>query len=146
MSRTVGRGGDEGDDPHRAATAGTHQRKNFVDEQYAAQSPEVLALKLGPYVGQGVKWSREAGGVGLLVVQFLLTIIIAAVMYSGGETAARGVRKFGARLGGQRGEDAVVLASNAIRGVALGVGSSRSSNRCSAASDSSWPASRLPAC
>ena len=69
-----------------------------------------------------MKWAAgEAGGVGRLVVQFLLTIIIAAVMYSGGETAARGVRKFGARLAGQRGEDAVVLASNAIRGVALGV-------------------------
>ena len=51
----------------------------------------------------------------------MLTIIIAAVMYSGGETAARGVRKFGARLGGPRGEDAVVLAAQAIRGVALGV-------------------------
>ena len=70
----------------------------------------------------GLQWlAAEAGGVGALIVQFLLTIIIAAVMYSGGETAARGVRKFGARLGGPRGEDAVVLAAQAIRGVALGV-------------------------
>jgi len=91
-------------------------------KEYAAQSPEALALKLGPYAGQSVKWlAAEAGGVGLLIVQFLLTIIIAAVMYSSGETAARGVRKFGARLGGPRGEDAVLLASRAIRGVALGV-------------------------
>jgi predicted PurR-regulated permease PerM len=91
-------------------------------KEYAAQSPEALALKLGPYVGRGLQWlAAEAGGVGALIVQFLLTIIIAAVMYSGGETAARGVRKFGARLGGPRGEDAVVLASQAIRGVALGV-------------------------
>ena len=91
-------------------------------KEYAAQTPEALAAKLGPYAGQSMKWlAAEAGGVGLLVVQFLLTIIIAAVMYSSGETAARGVRKFGARLGGQRGEDAVLLASRAIRGVALGV-------------------------
>jgi len=91
-------------------------------KEYAAQSPEALALKLGPYVGRGLQWlAAEAGGVGALIVQFLLTIIIAAVMYSGGEAAARTVRKFGARLGGPRGEDAVVLASQAIRGVALGV-------------------------
>jgi predicted PurR-regulated permease PerM len=90
--------------------------------EYAAQPPEALALKLGPYVGRSLQWlAAEAGGIGALIVQFLLTIVIAAVMYSGGETAARGVRKFGARLGGPRGEDAVVLASQAIRGVALGV-------------------------
>ena len=90
--------------------------------EYAAQTPEALAAKLGPYVGQGLRWlAAEAGGIGLLVVQFLLTIIIAAVMYSGGETAAAGMRKFSARFAGKRGEDVVVLASQAVRGVALSV-------------------------
>jgi predicted PurR-regulated permease PerM len=90
--------------------------------EFAAQSPEALALKLGPYVGRSLQWlAAQAGGVGALIVQFLLTVIIAAVMYSVGETAARSVRKFGARLGGPRGEGTVVLASRAIRGVALGV-------------------------
>ena len=70
--------------------------------EYAAQTPEALAAKLAPYVGQGLRWlAAEAGGIGLLVVQFLLTIVIAAVMYSGGETAASGIRKFGARFAGQ---------------------------------------------
>ena len=69
-----------------------------------------------------MRWlAAEAGGVGLIVVQFLLTIVIAAVMYSGGEAAALGIRKFGARFAGQRGEDVVLLAARAIRGVALGV-------------------------
>ena len=90
--------------------------------EYAAQTPDALAAKLAPYVGQGLRWlAAEAGGVGLIVVQFLLTIIIAAVMYSGGEAAALGVRKFGARFAGKRGEDVVLLAARAIRGVALGV-------------------------
>jgi hypothetical protein len=32
-------------------------------------------------VGQGLRWlAAEAGGIGLLVVQFLTTIIIAVVM------------------------------------------------------------------
>jgi len=90
--------------------------------EYAAQTPEALAAKLTPYVGQALRWlAAEAGGIGLLVVQFLLTIVIAAVMYAGGESAASGIRKFGMRFAGKRGEDVVLLASRAIRGVALGV-------------------------
>ncbi len=89
---------------------------------YATQTPEALASKLGPHLGQGLRWlAAEAGGIGILVVQFLLTIVIAAVMYAGGETAASGVRKFSNRFAGKRGEDVVLLASRAIRGVALGV-------------------------
>jgi len=91
-------------------------------KEYAAQTPDALAAKLAPYVGQGLRWlAAEAGGIGLIVVQFLLTIVIAAVMYSGGETAALAIRRFGARFAGQRGEDVVLLAARAIRGVALGV-------------------------
>jgi predicted PurR-regulated permease PerM len=59
---------------------------------------------------------------GALTLQFLLTVVIAAMMYAGGESLAAVVRRFGFKLGGQRGEDAVVLAGKAIRGVALGVG------------------------
>jgi predicted PurR-regulated permease PerM len=90
--------------------------------EYASQTPEALAAKLAPYVGQSLRWlAAEAGGIGLLVVQFLLTIILAAVMYAGGETAASGIRRFARRFAGKRGEDVVLLATRAIRGVALGV-------------------------
>ena len=57
-----------------------------------------------------------------MLVQFLMTVAIAGVMYAHGETAAQQVRRFAHRLGGERGDDAVVLAGGAIRGVALGVG------------------------
>ena len=57
----------------------------------------------------------------MMFVQFLLTVVIAAVLYSGGETAARAVRGFAFRLAGQRGEEAAILAAKTIRGVALGV-------------------------
>ena len=56
-----------------------------------------------------------------MFVQFLLTVVIAAVLFSSGETAARGMRLFGRRLAGQRGEDVAVLAARTIRGVALGI-------------------------
>ena len=74
-------------------------------KEYAAQPPEALAAKLAPYIGQGVRWlAAEAGGIGLIVVQFLLTVVIAAVMYSGGKlprsasaNSAPGLRASGAK-------------------------------------------------
>ena len=51
----------------------------------------------------------------------MLMVIIAVVMYAGGESAARALLMFGQRLAGERGEAAVRLAGRAIRGVALGV-------------------------
>ncbi len=50
-----------------------------------------------------------------------LTVAIAAIMYARGEQAAASAVRFGRRLGGDRGEMAVRLAGQAIRGVALGV-------------------------
>jgi predicted PurR-regulated permease PerM len=48
-------------------------------------------------------------------------VVITAILYMTGETAARGVRRFARRLAADRGDDAVVLAGQAIRAVALGV-------------------------
>ena len=82
-----------------------------------------LLSKLLPYADDIAKWFvAQAGSVGLVFVQFLLTVVLAAVMYSGGEGAALAVRRFGRRLAGLQGDNAVVLAGQAIRGVALGVG------------------------
>ena len=82
-----------------------------------------LQEKVAPYARDVGAWLfAQAGVVGALTLQFLLTVIVAAVMYAQGETAANKVRHFGYRLGGARGEDAIVLAGKAIRGVALGVG------------------------
>ena len=76
-----------------------------------------------PYVGQVAQWLlAQAGGVGTLLVQVLLVVVIAALMYAQGDIAAQGMLRFGRRLAGAQGEAAVVLAGQAIRGVALGVG------------------------
>ena len=58
---------------------------------------------------------------GLVLVQFLLTIAISAIFYANGERAAAYAARFGARLAGARGQQAVILAGQAIRAVALGV-------------------------
>jgi predicted PurR-regulated permease PerM len=82
-----------------------------------------LEAKITPYARDVTAWVvTQAGVIGALTLQFLLTVVIAGIMYAQGEAAASKARKFGHRLGGSRGEDAVVLAGKAIRGVALGVG------------------------
>jgi predicted PurR-regulated permease PerM len=81
-----------------------------------------LAGKAAPYAGSAAGWFVGAlGGFGIVVVQFALTVVIAAAMYAGGERAAAMVQHFGHRLAGERGRQSVLLAGQAIRGVALGV-------------------------
>jgi predicted PurR-regulated permease PerM len=85
--------------------------------------PAGLEARLRPYAAGAAAWVLdEAGSLGSTLVQFLLVVILSAVMYSNGETAARGARRFGARLAGKQGEECVILAGKAIRSVALGVG------------------------
>jgi predicted PurR-regulated permease PerM len=92
-------------------------------EQATAYGLRDLLPKLSPYAGNATRWFvAEIGSVGLLLLQFLLTLLIAAVLFSTGEKAADQVRRFARRLAGSRGVDAVDLAGGAIRGVALGVG------------------------
>ena len=85
-----------------------------------------------PNVIERVSWSvqfpsdvhqlaAQFGNIGLIAVQFLLTVAIAGVMYAGGEAAADGVRRFMRRLAAEQGDIVVTLAAQAIRGVALGV-------------------------
>jgi len=91
-------------------------------QHFAAVSPEELSKLLAPYASKLVAWFvSQAGNFSLLVLHFLLSVGIAAVLYANGETTARGIRKFASRLAGQSGDDAAVLSAKAIRGVALGV-------------------------
>ncbi len=87
-----------------------------------AAGVQELAPRLTPYAGALTQWiASAAGGLGGMFVHFLLTTVIAAVMYAGGERGAATAMLFGRRLGGDRGEMAVRLAGQAIRSVALGV-------------------------
>lgn len=90
--------------------------------QIAAAGPEGLVVRMMPYVDKMVRWFvAQVGGLGVMVVHFLLTVIIAGILYAKGEAVAEGVRLFSWRLAGPRGENALQLAVQAIRGVALGV-------------------------
>jgi predicted PurR-regulated permease PerM len=90
--------------------------------QFESLGPEELSKYLAPYARQVVTWFvGQVGSVVMVVIQFLVTVIIAAILYAKGETASAGIRGFARRLGGQQGEEAVILAAKAIRGVALGI-------------------------
>jgi predicted PurR-regulated permease PerM len=81
-----------------------------------------LLQKATPYAGMMTGWFIAAvGGFGLVLFQFLLTIVIAVIMYAEGERGAALIIRFGRRLAGERGRQSVILAAHAIRGVALGV-------------------------
>jgi predicted PurR-regulated permease PerM len=91
-------------------------------EKVAAAGIQGFAVKAGPYAGGVIKWfGVQVGGFGMLLVQFLLTAILAAIMYANGEDAADRLLLFGRRMAGQRGENTVRLAGQAVRGVALGI-------------------------
>jgi predicted PurR-regulated permease PerM len=83
---------------------------------------ESLVKRAAPYAGRAAQWAAShAGTFGLLIVHFLLTVIVAAVMFAQGEEGAQRVLRLAQRVGGARGEEAVRLAALAIRGVAIAV-------------------------
>jgi len=90
--------------------------------EVAAEGFKVLAVKITPYAGGVTSWFvSQIGSLGAVFLQFVLTVVAAAVLYANGESAADWMLRFGARLGGERGENAVRLSAQAIRGVARGV-------------------------
>lgn len=93
-----------------------------VWQKVGAESARDLAAQAEPYVGSATRWFlAEVGNFGMVFVQFLLTLILSAVLYSGGEAWAEWILRFGKRLAAARGEQSVILAGQAIRGVAMGV-------------------------
>jgi predicted PurR-regulated permease PerM len=87
-----------------------------------AGHPESLFARALPQVGDLTRWiGSKVGGLGAVVVQFLLTVVISGILFASGEKAAHGVRRFLRRLAGDRGENSAVLAAKAVRAVALGI-------------------------
>ena len=81
-----------------------------------------LAPLLTPYAGEVTRWfASAAGSLGSVILQLLLIVAIAAILYTNGEKAATLALRFGRRLSGDRGEMVIRLAGQAIRAVALGV-------------------------
>jgi predicted PurR-regulated permease PerM len=98
------------------------QKASAAWNAIAVRGVEELAREVAPYADDLMHWLvAEAGSFGGLILQFLLTVIVSAIFYANGESAAERVRRFARRLSGDRGDQVVRLAGQAIRGVALGV-------------------------
>lgn len=90
--------------------------------QVATGEAEDLGARLLPLARTVVGWlAGKVGDIGLVLFEFLLTVVFAAVLFANGETAVRGVSRFARRLGGSRGDAVIQLAAQAVRAVALGV-------------------------
>ena len=88
----------------------------------ASESSTALLTQATPYLRDVLPWVlAQAGTLGTLLVQLLLAMVIAAILYAKGEMAAAGVLAFARRLGGQAGDRVTVLSAQAIRAVALGI-------------------------
>jgi len=88
----------------------------------AALEPNELTARLTPYLRTGLAWfAAQAGSFGSMVLNFLLTVLISALLYAKGEAAAAHLRRFFRRLSEERGEAIVTLSGKAIRAVALGI-------------------------
>ncbi|HEX5046978.1 MAG TPA: AI-2E family transporter YdiK [Gammaproteobacteria bacterium] len=91
-------------------------------QDLAAGGPDAVLDALRPFLLSTANWVVSVtGGFGFVALHFVITAILAGVLYSNGETAARGVIRFARRIGQDRGERTVRLAGQALRGVALGV-------------------------
>lgn len=90
--------------------------------EFAAHTPEERSASVVPYAHKALEWFvAQAGSIGMTMLHFLLTVIIAAILYAQGEVVEKGVVSFARRLAGSQGEEVAVLAAKAVRGVVLGV-------------------------
>lgn len=91
-------------------------------QDFAKGGSQGIVARIAPQLGDVFGWLvAQAGSLGMLLVQALLTLIISVILYLNGEKAVAGILAFARRLGGERGDRALEVAGRAIRGVALGV-------------------------
>lgn len=81
-----------------------------------------VARQLTPHAGGLARWVvAQMGNLGMVLINFLLVAVLAAILYLHGETAGRAVIRFARRLSGDRGEASAILAAQAVRAVAMGI-------------------------
>jgi predicted PurR-regulated permease PerM len=93
-----------------------------ISEHWQLLATQGLSVQLAPYSGELARWLLiQLGNVSLLFLNFVIVIFISAVLYISGEKFAFNISRFATKLAGARGAEAITLAAQAIRAVALGV-------------------------
>lgn len=104
----------------RIPVAGKRMDERWTD--FAALTPEQRSAKVAPYAQRALRrFVAVAGTTGVTIINFLLTVIFSTVLFAKGESFREGLLSFARRLAGRRGEEVMLLAAKAIRGVVLGV-------------------------
>src|SRR4029453_11971373 len=68
-------------------------------DRVAAVGIQEVTAGGAPYAGGVIKWFvAQVGSIGVLLVEFLLTVILAATLYANGEHATARLVRFGRRL------------------------------------------------
>ena len=90
--------------------------------QLSSINNEEIVKRVIPILDDVLKWFvSKAGGFGLFMIYFLITVVICGILYSKGDVAVKGIRKFAVKLAGNRGDEIVTLAGQAIKAVTMGV-------------------------
>jgi len=91
-------------------------------EKIASLHNEEIIKKVIPFLDDIFRWFvAQAGSFGLFMVHFLVTVVLSGILYSKGEIAVNGLKKFATKLSGNKGDEIVTLAGQAIKAVTLGV-------------------------
>lgn len=95
-----------------------------LDERWREAMVDLPAAlqQLQPYIGTAAAWALSWGAeLGVAAIQFVVAVIIAAILYVTGENAAGVLRRFVARIGGAHHLGLLDVAAQTIRGVAAGI-------------------------
>jgi predicted PurR-regulated permease PerM len=95
-----------------------------LDERWREAMVDLPAAlqQLQPYIGTATGWALTWGAeLGVAAIQFVVAVVIAAILYVTGENAAGVARRFVARIGGAHHLGLLDVAAQTIRGVAAGI-------------------------
>jgi predicted PurR-regulated permease PerM len=88
----------------------------------ASTDMQGFVQKIQPQIRMAATWLLAQGAqLGLALLQFLLVLLISALLYSNGEVLAGYTRKFTMRLGSSEGLSSLETAAQTIKSVSLGV-------------------------
>jgi predicted PurR-regulated permease PerM len=95
-----------------------------LDDQWREAMVDLPASlqQLQPYIGTAAGYALSIGaGLGAATIEFLVAIVIAAILLVTGEAAVQVLRRFVARIGGLHHLGLLDVAAQTIRGVAAGI-------------------------
>jgi predicted PurR-regulated permease PerM len=88
----------------------------------ASQSLEGLVEKMGPAAVDAGKWIlSSAANLGVAILMFVASVIVAGVFLAYSDDGARFAKKLATRLAGEQGDGYVKAAESTVRSVAVGI-------------------------